>query len=32
MYGFRVSFLSLSICLEYEFDVMAVSGAACTFY
>ena len=28
----RVSFLSLSIILGYEFYVMAVSGAVCTFY
>ena len=32
VYGFRVSFLSLSIFLRYEFDVIAVSGAVCTFY
>ena len=29
VYGFRV--LSLCIFLEYEFDVMAVSGAVCAF-
>ena len=27
VYGFRVSFLTLSVFLEYEVDVMAVSGA-----
>ena len=32
VFSFRVSFLSLSIFLWYEFDVMAVSGALCTFY
>ena len=32
VYGFRVSFLSLRTFLRYEFDVMAVSGAVCTFY
>ena len=31
MYSFRVSFLSLSIFLGYEFDVMAISGLVCTF-
>ena len=32
VFSFRMSFLSLSIFLWYEFDVMAVSGAVCTFY
>ena len=31
VYGFRVSFLSLSIFLGYEFNVMTVPGALCAF-
>ena len=32
VYGFRVSFLSLCIFLEFKFNVMAVSGAVNAFH